>query len=585
MKGKVIRIAGPTVVASGLSDARIHDRVLVGEMGLLGEVIRLNGDHATIQVYEETIGLGLHEPVEDLGEPLVAELGPGLLSSIFDGVQRPLPRLRTEQGDFIERGLSVPALSRATKWRFQAKAISGDELVSGDILGVVQETARIEHRIMVPPGLSGRLEEIRSGEFTVDQPVATLSGGRRLSLMQRWPVRIARPFKERLSPNVPFVTGQRVFDLAFPIAMGGTAIAPGGFGTGKTVAEQSLAKYARTDIIIFVGCGERGNEMAEVLADFPKLLDPASGRPLMERTVLVINTSNMPVAAREASIFTGVTLAEYYRDMGYDVALMADSTSRWAEALREISSRLEEMPGEEGYPTYLATRLSHFYERGGRVNCLGRGNRTGSVTIVSAISPPGGDYSEPVTQSSMRIAGGLWALDADLAHRRHFPAINWKRSYSLYTEQLDDWYRQNVAPDWPDLRDWLMALLQNEEELLEVVQLVGVDALQDRQRMTLEVSRLAREEFLRQNAYSEVDGSCSLKKQYGMLKVIRKFHEFWAVAVESNAPIERLLDHPIAAEIAAMRETPEEEFEAIAQALVGRMEEALRKGEADAQEN
>jgi V/A-type H+-transporting ATPase subunit A len=592
MKGSIAKVAGPTVVATGMKEVGLYHRVRVGRLGLLGEVIRLDGDQATIQVYEDTVGLSLSEEVEALGEPLMVELGPGLLSSTFDGVQRPLELLRKEQGDFVARGLSVPALSRTARWNFIPAMKAGAKVGPGDVLGTVQETERIVHRIMVPPGMSGKIQEIRSGNFTIEETVAVLDGKAELKLMHRWPVRVPRPFKQRLSPTLPFITGQRVFDMVFPVAMGGTAIAPGGFGTGKTVAEQSLAKHAHAEIIIYIGCGERGNEMTEVLSEFPQLQDPQTGRPLMERTILVINTSNMPVAAREASIFTGITMAEYYRDMGYNVALMADSTSRWAEALREISSRLEEMPGEEGYPTYLATRLSHYYERGGRVACLGsarlpggtasgEGERTGSVTIVSAISPPGGDFSEPVTQSSMRIAGALWALDSDLAHRRHFPAINWKRSYSLYTDLLDPWYQKNVAPDWPKLRAWLMGLLQKEEELLEVVQLVGVDALQDEQRVVLEVCRLIREEYLRQSAFSEVDASCPLEKQYWMLKVLLQFHDFSLNAVKKGTPIDEILNHPILRELALMKEVPSPGFESTAHALIDRMQGEMKKGSSE----
>ena len=555
-QGIITKISGPTVVAAGMGGAAIYHRALVGRLRLPGEVIRLAGELATIQVYEETVGLSLGEPVDDLGEPLMAELGPGLLSSIFDGVQRPLLALREQQGDWIARGATVTALSRSARWRFTPVAKPGDDVGPGDLLGTVQETARILHRVMVPPRRAGRIREIRAGAFTVEEIIVVLEDGQELTLMQRWPVRQPRPFKARLSPNVPFITGQRVFDMVFPIAVGGTAIIPGGFGTGKTITEQSLARHARADIIIFVGCGERGNEMAEVLSELPRLTDPQTGRPLMERTILVINTSNMPVAAREASIFTGMTMAEYYRDMGYQVALMADSTSRWAEAMREISSRLEELPGEEGYPTYLATRLSQFYERGGRVTCLGEGELAGSVTIVSAISPPGGDFSEPVTQSSMRVAGALWALDTGLAHRRHFPAIDWKRSYTLYTALVDPWFQQRVAEDWPQLRAWLMRLLQQEEELMEMVQLVGVDALQEEQRVVLEVSRLIREDYLRQSAFSGVDASCPLEKQYWMLKVLRRFHDVALEAIRRGRSIEEVLGHPVVRELPQMKERP-----------------------------
>ncbi|MBI3995714.1 MAG: V-type ATP synthase subunit A, partial [Nitrospirae bacterium] len=447
----------------------------------------------------------------------------------------------------------------------------------GDVIGVIAETARIEHRVMVPPGLSGKLAEIREGSFRVTETIARLDNGAPLTLMQKWPVRTPRPFRERLSPTLPFITGQRIFDLLFPVAAGGTAIVPGGFGTGKTVVEQTLAKYARADIIVYVGCGERGNEMTEVLAEFPELADPASGRPLMERTVLVVNTSNMPVAAREASIYTGITIAEYYRDMGYRVALMADSTSRWAEALREISSRLEEMPGEEGYPTYLATRLANFYERGGRVACLGSSDRGGSITIVSAISPPGGDFSEPVTQCSMRVAGTLWALDSDLAHRRHFPAINWKRSYSLYINSLEDYYRKEVAPDWSDLRKQMMALLQKEEELQEIVQLVGVDALQDQQRIALEIGRVLRDDFLRQHAFSEVDASCPLEKQYWMLKVIIHYDRFCQALLKKGRSVEEIFGLPFREELGRMKEIPVAGFIERAGELASRMDKELER--------
>jgi V/A-type H+-transporting ATPase subunit A len=577
-KGRIVKISGPAVVASGMREAGIYHRVLVGSLGLLGEVIRIKGDHVTIQVYEDTTGLSLGEEVAGFGEPLMAELGPGLISSIFDGIQRPLELLLREQGDFISRGLLVSSLSRTSRWNFIPAVKPGEGVIPGDVVGTVQETDRILHRIMVPPGISGKIREVRPGSFTVEETIAVLEDGVEIKLMQRWPVRVPRPFKKRLLPTLPFITGQRIFDMVFPVAMGGTAIVPGGFGTGKTVAEQSLAKYARADVIIYIGCGERGNEMTGVLAEFPELRDPQTGRPLMERTILVINTSNMPVAAREASIFTGITIAEYYRDMGCQVALMADSTSRWAEALREISSRLEEMPGEEGYPTYLGTRLSHYYERGGRVVCLGKEERTGSVTIVSAISPPGGDFSEPVSQSSMRIAGGVWALDSDLARRRHFPAINWRMSYSLYTDLLDPWFQENVAPDWPRLRAWLMEMLQKEDDLLEVAQLVGVDALQDEQRVVLEISRLIREEYLRQSSFSEVDASCPLQKQYWMLRILCRLNDFLGESLKKGNPLDWLLHHPLLLEAARMKEHPPEDFDAFGRSFLSRIDAELKKG-------
>ncbi len=571
--GIITRVSGPTVEAGGMVGARMYNRVVVGEAGLLGEVIRLEGDRATIQVYEDTTGLSLGEKVLDAGEPLLAELGPGLLGSIFDGVQHPLDVIRKEEGDFIGRGVAVPSLSRTRRWPFVPAVKTGVSVSGGDVIGVIAETPRIEHRVLVPPGVSGTVAEIREGSFHLTETIAMLDNGTPLILMQKWPVRTPRPFRERLSSTLPFITGQRIFDLLFPVAAGGTAIVPGGFGTGKTVVEQTLAKYAQADIIVFIGCGERGNEMAEVLADFPELVDPASGRPLMERTVLVINTSNRPVAAREASIYTGITIAEYYRDMGYRVALMADSISRWAEALREISSRLEEMPGEEGYPTYLATRLAAFYERGGRVTCLGSDDREGSITVVSAISPPGGDFSEPVTQCSMRVAGTLWALDSDLAHRRHFPAIDWKRSYSLYMAQLADYYRRSVAPDWSDLRKQMMALLQQEEELQEILQLVGIDGLQDLQRITLELGRIFREDFLRQHAFSDVDASCPLDKQYWMLKVIFAYQSLCQDLLKKGRPVEEILGLPIREELGRMKEIPVAGFVDRAKDLMARMDE------------
>ena len=571
-EGIVVRVSGPTVTAGKMTETRMHHRVLVGEAGLPGEVIRLEGDRATIQVFEETTGLRLGEKVTDVGEPLVAELGPGLIASVFDGVQRPLAAIRKARGDFLVRGAAAPALDRTRRWEFRPAVAVGTPVLAGDVLGTVAETPRIEHRVMVPPGRSGVVREIREGAFTVEDPVAVLDGGVALPMMQRWPVRAARPFASRLPPGVPFVTGQRVFDVLFPLAAGGTAIVPGGFGTGKTVVEQALAKFAESDVVVFVGCGERGNEMAEVLADFPALVDPSTGRPLMERTVLLVNTSNMPVAAREASVYTGITIAEYYRDMGYRVALMADSISRWAEALREISSRLEEMPGEEGYPTYLATRLAGFYERGGRVACLGTTPREGTVTVVSAVSPPGGDFSEPVTQASQRIAGALWALDPALAHARHFPAVDWKRSYSLYLDALDGWFRTHAGPDWPELRRELMALLQREEQLQEIVQMVGIDALQDPERVLLSVSRMVREEFLRQSAYSGNDASCPPGKAYWMLKAFLGFLSLCRDLLKKGISAESALGLPIREELGRMKESPAADFRERAEALIARID-------------
>lgn len=575
MSGTIINVSGPTVVARGMGQTRLFNRVAVGRLGLLGEVIRIRQDEATIQVYEETEGLALGEEVVDAGEPLLAELGPGLLGSVFDGVQRPLDAIAAQQGDWIVRGLTLPALCRDRRWAFTPTIRAGAPVTGGTCLGVVQETERIQHRVLVPPGVRGTLLDIREGTFTVTDTITLLDGDRPLTMLQRWPVRIPRPVSERLPPLVPFVTGQRVFDMLFPVASGGTVIVPGGFGTGKTVVEQTLAKHAWADIIIYVGCGERGNEMTEMLAEFPHLKDPATGLPLMHRTVLVINTSNMPVAARETSIYTGITLAEYYRDMGYAVALMADSLSRWAEATREVSARLEEMPGEEGYPTYLAMKLAGFYERGGRARCLGEADRHGSVTIVSALSPPKGDFSEPVTQSSMPVAGALWALDSDLAHRRHFPAVDWKRSFSLYATPLAPWFQDQIAADWPACRAELAALLQKEEELQEIVQLVGIDGLPDQERIVLEVCRLVREEYLRQNAFSEIDAACPLAKQYWMLKAWLQFLRYGRSWIPKGRPVEDVLASPFKRELERMKDLPPDACIASAQTLIEKMQQEL----------
>ena len=518
MEGKIQKIAGPAVIGKGLFGSKMYDIVKVGHLGLLGEIIRLDGDTAFIQVYEDTSGLFVGEPVFNTQQPLMAELAPGILSSIYDGIQRPLDLIREMKGDFIARGIFVDAVDKKKKWAFTPCVKKGIRVSGGDTLGTTKEGDFV-HRIMVPPNLSGEIKDIKSGEFTVEETVCELTNGTGLAMLQRWPVRAARPFQKKLDPNELFITGQRIFDALFPVALGGNAAIPGPFGSGKTVVQQTLAKYSSADIIVYVGCGERGNEMADVLHEFPELTDPRTGRPLMERTVLIANTSNMPVAAREASIYTGITLAEYYRDMGYQVAVMADSTSRWAEAMREISSRLEEMPGEEGYPTYLATKLAAFYERSGRTVCLGKSENqedlVGSVTIVGAVSPPGGDFSEPVTQSTLRIVGTYWALDDKLANRRHFPAINWGRSYSLYHEHLGDWYRDKVSPEFVQLTQRMSALLQREAELQEIVQLVGPDALQDAERLIIEVGKMLREDFLQQNAFSDIDGSARWRSSTG----------------------------------------------------------------------
>lgn len=556
LKGTISKISGPVVVAKELRGAKMYDVVKVGELGLIGEIIRLEEDRATIQVYEDTSGLSVGEEVYSTESPLLIELGPGLLSSIFDGTQRPLPNIMKDYGLFIVRGVTINALDREKKWAFTPTVKLGDTVGEGDVVGEVMETSQLSHKIMVPPGKSGKVTAIETGDFTVEQTVAILDNHTEVKLMQTWPAREGRPFKKKLDPELPLITGQRVFDTFFPIPKGGTAIIPGGFGTGKTVAEQTLAKWADADLIVYVGCGERGNEMCEVLTEFPKLTDPKTGDPLLNRTVLIANTSNMPVAAREASIYTGITIAEYYRDMGYDVAMMADSTSRWGEALREVSGRLEEMPGEEGYPAYLATRLASFYERTGRTVCLGKEGRVGSVTVVGAVSPPGGDFSEPMTQNSLRITGSFWALDTDLAHRRHFPAINWIKSYSLYLDQIQGWFTENLAADAKDLRDRAMYLLQKESELQEIVQLVGPDALPESEKAILEVSRMIREDYLQQFAFDEIDGFCPLEKQYWMLKAILAFYDAAVEALARGVTLQQVMELPLKTEIAHMKNLP-----------------------------
>jgi len=578
MEGKIQKIAGPAVIGKGLFGAKMYDIVKVGHLGLLGEIIRLDGDTAFIQVYEDTSGLFVGEPVTNTQQPLMAELAPGILSSIYDGIQRPLDLIREMKGDFIARGIFVDAVDKKKKWAFTPCVQKGVRVSGGDTLGTTREGDFV-HRIMVPPNLSGEIRDIKTGEFTVEETVCELTDGTKLAMLQRWPVRAARPFQKKLDPNELFITGQRIFDALFPVALGGNAAIPGPFGSGKTVVQQTLAKYSSADIIVYVGCGERGNEMADVLHEFPELTDPRTGRPLMERTVLIANTSNMPVAAREASIYTGITLAEYYRDMGYHVAVMADSTSRWAEAMREISSRLEEMPGEEGYPTYLATKLAAFYERSGRTVCLGKSENqeslVGSVTIVGAVSPPGGDFSEPVTQSTLRIVGTFWALDDKLANRRHFPAINWARSYSLYHEHLGDWYRDKVSPEFVQLTRRMSALLQREAELQEIVQLVGPDALQDVERLIIEAGKMLREDFLQQNAFSDIDGFCPMEKQYGVLKGILEFYDRAQQALKSGKHIEHILESPAIEQFARFKEVPNPEFP---EALAGAMKEIQALG-------
>ncbi|MBA1342567.1 MAG: V-type ATP synthase alpha chain [ANME-2 cluster archaeon] len=535
VKGTIYRIAGPVVTVIDVP-TKMYDVVKVGKEGLMGEVIGIKGDKSTIQVYEDTSGIAPGEPVENTGMPLSVELGPGLLESIYDGIQRPLPVLMENmKSDFIERGVTAPGLDRDRAWEFTPIVTKGTEVKGGDIIGTVPET-HIEHKIMVPPNMSGVVDDIKSGSFKVTDCVCTLTDGTELTLMQKWPVRAPRPSRKKLMPNIPLITGQRILDGLFPLAKGGTAAIPGPFGSGKTVTQQQLAKWSDTEIVVYIGCGERGNEMADVLNEFPELADPKTGKPLMERTVLIANTSNMPVAAREASVYTGITIAEYYRDMGYDVSLMADSTSRWAEAMREISSRLEEMPGEEGYPAYLSARLSEFYERAGRVDTLS--GLTGSVTVIGAVSPPGGDFSEPVTQNTLRIVKVFWALDAKLSQKRHFPSINWLESYSLYTDILSDWYNEQVSPEWLRLRGEAMEILQKESELQEIVQLVGSDALPEDQQLTMEVARMLREIFLQQNAFHPVDTFCTMDHQYGLLKAILKYSDMANNALESGVPLE-----------------------------------------------
>lgn len=553
IKGTISGVSGPTVTAKGMSGARMHTTAFVGKDSLLGEIVGIEGDTVVLQVYEDTTGLSIGEEIVSHGKPLTIRLGPGLLSGVFDGIQRSLETLRLKSGDFIKKGVSLDVLLDK-KWEFIPEVKKGDAIEPGDVVGIVRENESIDHRILVPPAKKGVVKEVRKGEITGDEPVVILEDSGVISLYQEWSVRQPRPFKQRLSPDTPFLTGQRVFDSLFPVAEGGTAIVPGGFGTGKTIVEQALARFAKSNIIVYVGCGERGNEMTEVLSDFPKLSDPSTGLPLSLRTVLIVNTSNMPVAAREASIFIGVTIAEYFRDMGFNVALMTDSISRWAEALREISSRMEEMPGEEGYPPYLATRLGNFYERAGKVKCLGNDNRTGSVTIISAVSPPGGDFSEPVTQASLRVAGALWALDTDLAYRRHFPAVDWNKSFSLYYNSLKEWFTREIADDAVLFRDSIMKILEREGELKEVVQVIGLEALQDADRLTIEAGRIIKEVFLRQSVFNEADAFCTMEKQYWMMKCIIQFYNKAKDALGQGMFLEKILASPVTTRIMRMQD-------------------------------
>ena len=548
-QGTIVKVAGPLIMATGMADARMYDVVRVSNRRLVGEVIELRGDKASIQVYEETSGLGPGEPVESTGAPLSVELGPGLIESIFDGIQRPLTKIRERVGERITRGIEVPSLDRDRQWDFQPKVAVGAKVSQGDILGTVQESSDVEHRIMVPYRMSGTVKRIHTGMARLEDEICVLvdEAGQEhsLTMLQKWPVRRGRPYQEKMAPRAPMVTGQRVIDTLFPIASGGVAAVPGPFGSGKTVVQHQLAKWADADIIVYVGCGERGNEMTDVLMEFPELHDPRTGESLMKRTVLIANTSDMPVAAREASIYTGITIAEYYRDMGYKVAIMADSTSRWAEALREMSGRLEEMPGEEGYPAYLASRIAEFYERAGYVKCLGSDGREGTITAIGAVSPPGGDISEPVSQATLRIVKVFWGLSAQLAYKRHFPAIDWLQSYSLYADNLAEWFDDNVAPEWKDLRAKAMQILQNEAELDEIVRLVGVDALSWKDRLTLEVARSIREDYLHQNAFDEVDTYTSPEKQYRMLRLILQFGERGRAALDAGVNLSQVLGLPV----------------------------------------
>ena len=569
-KGTIKKVAGPLVIAEGMRDANMYDVVRVSRQRLLGEIIEMHGDQASIQVYEETSGLGPGEPVESMDVPMAVELGPGLISSIYDGIQRPLDDIMAISGNNLKRGVEVPSLKRDKKWTFIPVAKVGDQVAAGDVLGTVQETIIVTQKIMVPYGVEGTVKEIKEGDFTVTDTVAVIAtkdGDKELSMMQKWPVRKGRPYKEKLPPATPLVTGQRVVDTFFPIARGGVAAVPGPFGSGKTVIQHQLAKWAEADIVVYIGCGERGNEMTDVLNEFPELKDPKTGQSLMERTVLIANTSDMPVAAREASIYTGITIAEYFRDMGYSVALMADSTSRWAEALREMSGRLEEMPGEEGYPAYLGSRLAQFYERAGQVVTLGSEGRTGALSVIGAVSPPGGDISEPVSQATLRIVKVFWGLDSSLAYKRHFPAINWLTSYSLYLDSMGKWFDENVSADWMTNRQKMMSLLQDEAELDEIVKMVGMDALSAGDRLKMEAARSIREDFLHQNSFHEIDTYSSLKKQLLMMRLVVAYYEQSKDALGRNADIQDLIKLPVRERIGRFKYTHEdrldEEYESV----------------------
>ncbi len=583
--GKILRVAGPVVIAEEIENARMYDVVRVGDLGLLGEIIGMEREKATIQVYEDTSGIRPGENIESTGKPLSVVLAPGLLSSIYDGVQRPLDVIRAQGGDFIQRGIYPTPVDMKKKWKFTPTIKKGDKVSPGDIVGIVKETSLIDHRIMVPLGIEGTVETIEDGEFTPLQTVGTVltkSGIKEIPLGQEWPVRKPRPVKNKLPPEIPLVTGQRVIDSFFPVAKGGTVAVPGPFGSGKTVVQHQLAKWADSEVVVYDGCGERGNEMTEILTTFPELVDPKTGKPIMERTVLIANTSNMPVAAREASIYTGVTIAEYFRDMGYNVAIMADSTSRWAEALREISGRLEEMPGEEGYPAYLGRRIAEFYERSGNATVLSSGNRNGSVTIIGAVSPPGGDTSEPVSQNTLRVTRVFWALDASLAQRRHFPSINWLNSYSLYSQELGNWFNKNVKEDWYSSYQESMSILEKEAELQEVAQLVGYDALPENEKEVLNIAKSLREDFLQQSAFDETDTYCSLKKQYLMLKSILRMDEFEKYAVSKGIAVSELDTLAFKEKLSRFKEVKEESIDAYYESLIKEMETEI-KGRVDKQ--
>ncbi len=564
--GKIRKVAGPLIIAEGMNDASMSDVVAVSEKQLIGEIIEMHGADASVQVYEETSGLKPGEPVVTTGEPLSVELGPGLIGAIYDGIERPLTKIMEIYGNSLERGASVPALDRDKKWKFKPVKKTGDDVIAGDIIGEVPETPVVSHKVMVPYGIKGKIKNINGGEYTVTDTVAVIStenGDKEVKLMQKWPVRKGRPYKKKLPLNTPLITGQRVVDAFFPIAKGGVAAVPGPFGSGKTVIQHQLAKWAEADIVVYIGCGERGNEMTDVLNEFPELKDPKTGASLMQRTVLIANTSDMPVAAREASIYTGITIAEYFRDMGYSVALMADSTSRWAEALREMSGRLQEMPGEEGYPAYLGSRLAQFYERAGLVETLGSDERVGSLSVIGAVSPPGGDISEPVTQATLRIVKVFWGLDSALAYKRHFPAINWLNSYSLYLNGLKEWFDENVSPDWMIFRNKMMLLLQEEAELEEIVKMVGMDALSAEDRLKMETARSIREDFLHQNSFHSIDTYTPPKKQLHMMKLILEFHQQANDALKKGTDIKNILNLPVREKIGRYKYTPNEDIEKV----------------------